>query len=398
MRVRTICAVLVFGSTTLLPSAAWSAAAPGCEPSVATRPQAGNYWALQRFGLDRLPAGTDGTGVTVAVLDSGVDASHPVLAGRVLPGVDELRNVAQGKQDCIGHGTAVASLIAGKVRGDFRGIAPGAKILPVRMSEKTRTDDDAKTASPAQYAAAIDFARQNGAKVINMSFAITTDEKGDPNADLDVVRAAIARAVDADIVIVAAAGNDYPKKHSYPAEYNGVIGVGAITPDGSRQAASMTGDFVKISAPGENVAVAWPGGGFAVQSGTSFAAPMVSGAAALIRSAHPHWTAKQVLAQLTGTADPSAGGPDSPSHGAGVVNPVRAVTETVASTGDRAYAAPPLPTPSIDTVGLAAAQAADDRRRTAYALAGIGALITLVVLFGGAVLARGRGRAWRTAD
>lgn len=399
MRIRAVIAAFFIASATAFfaPGAAHAA----CEPPTPTaKPAKGNYWGLQRFDLSRLPLGIDGRDTTIAVLDSGVDATHPLLAGRVLNGGDVLHNTStKGREDCVGHGTAVASLIAGRADGDFRGIAPRAKILPVRVSERTQPDDTrAATASPTELAHAIDLAIDANVDVINMSFAITADRTKSADADLPEVRAAIARAVANDIVVVAAAGNDHPKNVSYPAGYDGVLGVGAIAPDGSRQQASMIGSFVKVTAPGENIAVAWPHNTQNVQSGTSFAAPIVSGVAALLRQAHPDWSAKQVIAQITGTADPSLGGRNSSTHGAGVINPVRALTEIVAPTSGKGFTAPALANQATDLVALAATKRADARRQLALWLAAAGAAIATAVLLAGAVLTRGTRRNWQPAD
>ncbi|MBB5871300.1 type VII secretion-associated serine protease mycosin [Allocatelliglobosispora scoriae] len=365
-----------------------------CDPPPPTaKPTKESYWALQRFGLDRLPSGIDGRGTVVAVLDSGVEADHPLLTGRVIDGADMLHSSAtRGREDCVGHGTAVASLIAGKAVGDFRGIAPGTTILPVRVSERTRADDKrAETASPQKLADAIDLAINRHVDVINMSFAITADRAEQSEADAPEVRSAIARAVAADIVIVAAVGNDHPKNVSFPAGYDGVLGVGAITGDGTRQQASMIGSFVKVTAPGENIAVAWPHGTRNVQTGTSFAAPIVAGVAALLRQAHPDWTARQVVDQITATADPSLGGRGSTTHGAGVVNPVRALTETVAV--GKPFAVPALAATAADPAAVAAAARATSRRHLALWLAAAGAALAALTLLAATIRARARPRA-----
>src|SRR5262249_42708235 len=148
MRLRaTITASLLLGTAIGMPAAVLAPAAPAwasCpnmqigDPPPFTMPKddAGN-WVLTRFGLNRLPQGLTGHGVTVAVPASGVQAGHPALAGRVTDnGRDLLEGVdrTHGKEDCRGHGTAVASVIAGNARPGFRGIAPGAKIMPVRVN------------------------------------------------------------------------------------------------------------------------------------------------------------------------------------------------------------------------------------------------------------------------
>ena len=116
----------------------------------------------------------------------------------------------------------------------------------------------------------------------------------------------------------------------YPAAYDGVLGVGAIGPDGVRQDFSQVGPYVDIVAPGGDVTVAWPDGRYSVQSGTSYATPFVAATAALVRDYRPDLTAREVVRRIVATADPAPGGVRSRAYGSGVVNPYRAVTETVA--------------------------------------------------------------------
>ncbi|MGE5830589.1 MAG: S8 family serine peptidase, partial [Micromonosporaceae bacterium] len=199
-------------------------------------------WPQQRYDLDALSQITDGTGIIVAVVDSGVDAIHPQLRGRVLAGADLLAPAGDGRLDCVGHGTAVASIIgAGRRPGaGLRGLAPGVKILPVRVSERLEVDGAAtgRGVDAAGLADGIDRAVAGGARVVNLSISVGVD---DPQ-----LRRSVAQAQAADVVVVAAVGNQHEQGDPtpYPAAYPGVVGVGAIGPDGNRTATSPIGSYV----------------------------------------------------------------------------------------------------------------------------------------------------------
>jgi type VII secretion-associated serine protease mycosin len=354
---------------------------------------AGQPWAQQRWGFDRLAdLGVSGKDVIVAVIDSGVDAGHPQLRGSVMPGWDAFDRSGNGQEDCVGHGTAVASLIAAQpIPGTpFRGLAPGVKILPVRASEHLDGDGSGR-GTPTDLAHAIDEAVTRGARVINLSLVLAEDRPE--------VRRAIADALARDVVVVAAVGNAHDPNGDkdptpYPAAYKGVIGVGAIDENGGRYARSQTGDYVSLVAPGHQIQVALPGDGYQLFEGTSMAAPFVSAAAALvIQKFGPTISARQVAARLTATADPAPGPPGSPDYGQGVLNPYRAVSDVLAE--NLPAKLPPLPQVRRDPTAEAAAAAAAHRRTVALSLAGgVGALAVLVVLVA-VVVPRGRQRGWR---
>lgn len=186
------------------PTVAALRAAPGCPtPPAAVRPVAAVPWPQQRYAPERLASLTTGTGVTVAVVDSGVDREHPQLDGRVLDGTDLLDAGGDGTRDCAGHGTGVASIIAATSRPGvaFRGLAPGARILPVRVSEQQVVDgrESGRTVSAAEFARAIRWAVDHGADVLNLSVVLYVDSPA--------VRSAVAYAHARDVVVVAAAGN-----------------------------------------------------------------------------------------------------------------------------------------------------------------------------------------------
>jgi type VII secretion-associated serine protease mycosin len=361
-------------------------AAPACEaPQPAATASTEPPWAQQRQGLDRLSGVADGAGVLVAVIDSGVDATHPQLAGAVVAGLDLLDTGGDGRLDCVGHGTAVASIIAGRPRSGtaLRGVAPAAGILPVRVSERLDEETGGRAAPLAEVASAVRRAAERGARVINLS--LTTDR--DDQALRDAVRYARAR----DVVVVAAAGNRHDSGNPlpYPAAYEGVVGVGAVQQDGSRVGTSQTGPHVDLVAPGADVTAAARGGGYARYTGTSFAAAFVAGAAALVRQYYPTMTADEVVHRLIATADPLDPAPTS-GFGAGLVNPYRAVTASLEEKPAAAAGAVTRRPP--DPAARRAARAAARDRRLAYGMALGGAVAVGLLLLTASALPRLRRR------
>lgn len=319
-------------------------------PVVAAKP-----WAQLAFDPAAVWRFSTGEGVTVAVVDSGVDTDHPQLRGRgaVLRGQDfHLVGDLPGTFDCDSHGTAVASIVAARpVRGvGFAGLAPGATILPVRVSDRGVTDGGGvEMIDPAVLARGIWYAADHGAKVINLSVAGAGDDR--------LIRDAIAHAVEKDVVVVAAAGNGQEgltPQRSYPAAYDGVIGVGAVDENGQRLPGSQIGPHVDLVAPGGGVLAATRAGGHQLWQGTSFAAPFVAATAALIRSTWPRMSAAEVTQRLLATATPAPGGRGSQAYGAGLLNPYRAVTDGPAVTPVAALPAITAPQPPSPPVRLPA--------------------------------------------
>ncbi len=254
--------------------------------------------------------------VAVAVIDSGVAASHPDLAGKLLPGYDYLRRDPD-PDDEVGHGTAVAGVIAAAADGrGMVGGAPGIKIVPLKVGDQIG-------ASSLSIAEAVYGAIERGAQVINLSLGADT-----PSGALE---RAIEQAYARGIVVVAAAGNT-PDSVTFPASYPEVIAVGGATADGKRLA-SFTSRLTRVDliAPAENVlTTTWDGqeSSWDRRTGTSFAAPMVSATAALVRSIAPDSSVEWVRQTLRETASP-LDPPGQPGAGSGLLSARGAVDRAV---------------------------------------------------------------------
>ncbi len=290
-------------------------------------------WQLGALNADAAWQFSTGRGVTVAILDSGVDADHPDLAGQVLPGLDLVDGTTDGRTDPVGHGTTVAALIAGKRDNDgVVGIAPDAKILPVRVLDKQNRYDDASV-----IARGLRWAVDNGATVVNLSLGGVTQS--------DILSSALAYAAARDVVVIACTGNIAQTTGTdlrvwYPAREPGVVAVtglrNASIPPGQSWLdrppnvdnlwpGALTGPETVLSAPAATLIGARPGGYWRVQ-GTSFAAPLVTATAALVRARLPRLNAANVVNRLVSTAtDLGTPGRDD-RYGFGLVDPVAAVT------------------------------------------------------------------------
>ncbi|MEV0213700.1 type VII secretion-associated serine protease mycosin [Micromonospora sp. NPDC050695] len=341
-------------------------------------------WGLRRLEPSSAWPLSRGAGVTVAVIDSGVSAIHPVLKGQVLDGRDFNDLPAnQGQCDLVGHGTMIAGIIAGKegTGVPFSGIAPAARILPIRVLPDLKSTND--EALPGQVAAAIDWAVDQGADVINMSLTTL------PRPEL---AQAVERALTKRVILVAAAGNrqeNQQDRPGYPAAYPGVIAVGGVDEQGGHVGTSVSGSYVDIAAPGLNIVGPAPGGsGYRAEpnGGTSYAAAYVSGTAALVRAAYPDLDPQQVADRLERTADNPPDGHNA-DIGYGVVSPYRAVSSVLGTRTDPPAGALPAPTPETDPLSW--------QRTAALWAAAIGALLVVLLLVARPVLARGQRRGWR---
>ncbi|WP_199440540.1 S8 family serine peptidase [Umezawaea beigongshangensis] len=277
-------------------------------------------WHLDALGVPAAQQITDGEGVVVAVVDSGVDASHPDLIGQVLPGTGFGASAgSDGHTDTDGHGTAMAATIAGSgVAGGVLGIAPAAKILPVASS-------DADQFGLTVVADSIRWAVDNGAQVINLSL-------GFQSRATPALVTAVNHAVEHDVVLVASTGNESGEV-SAPANIRGVLAVAGTTRAGEPWQESNTGHETVLAAPAETIVTAMPVSvydtGYAEVAGTSSASAIVAGVAALVRARYPGMSAADVVNRLISTAtDVQEPGRDDLT-GFGVVDPVAALTADV---------------------------------------------------------------------
>ncbi|MBB5930547.1 type VII secretion-associated serine protease mycosin [Streptomyces echinatus] len=291
----------------------------------------GQQWGLSALHLDEAWGTTKGRGITVAVLDTGVETDHPDLAGNVLPAKDMIGfGAGPGDRTWARHGTAMAGIIAGHGHGSggtdgVMGVAPEAKILPVRviLEDGDPARAKARTTRGNALADGIRWAADHGADVINLSLGDDSNSAHpEPGED-----EAVQYALDKGVVVVASAGNGGDKGDhvSYPAAYPGVIAVTAVDKYGTRAAFSTRRWYAAVSAPGVDVVIADPDHKYYAGWGTSAASAFVSGAAALIRSAHPGLAPAQIKKLLEDSArDAPVGGRDD-SRGFGMIDPAAAL-------------------------------------------------------------------------
>jgi serine protease len=256
---------------------------------------------------------------TVAVLDTGIDAGHPDLTGRVLAGRNEVTPGATPNDDN-GHGTMTAGIIGANTNNGVgvAGVAWNVKILPVKVLDQDGSGFDSDIIN------GINWAANNGAKVINMSLGGDDDDS--------LLHDAITAAVNKGVVVVVAAGNTGANAPHYPAAYPEVISVAATDNNGALTSFSTQGDWVDIAAPGWNIISTGPRSltpagylPYWTNSGTSFSAPMVAGVAALLRNKFPSYTPAQIMARLKSTARDAGPRGLDPYYGAGILDAYNAL-------------------------------------------------------------------------
>jgi subtilisin family serine protease len=287
-------------------------------------------YALAKLHLPEAHLLARGTDVAIAVIDSGIDVTHPELAGTIIGTFDALNS----KEGAHPHGTGVAGTIA--AHGQLIGAAPGARILAIRAFAANPKDGADSTSFVVMRA--ISYAVQQHAQVINMSFAGPADP---------LVQEALAACAARGIVLVAAAGNAGPNSPPlYPAADNHVIAVTATDSADRLFAASNRGAQISIAAPGVDILMPAPDDKYQVKSGTSFAAAYISGLAALLIDRNPGITPDGVRAALTATAhDLGPKGRDD-QFGAGLADAraaVEAVSRSLTAGAKTDAVAPPQP-------------------------------------------------------
>lgn len=278
-------------------AASWSVVFVGAAQPAAADTQS-KQWYLASMEAEDMWKVTTGEGVKVAVVDTGVNPSTPSLRGQVLKGVDVTGAPGDETDDYHGHGTTMAELIAGTGKGDgLKGLAPGAEIIPVRMSDvdfmarrNTVIGDSAK---------AIRAAADSDARIINVSMGDVLSQREEHEA--------VKYAESKGKLVIAGVGNEGHKENwrQYPAAYPEVVGVASADRAGKVSYYSQHAGTVDVASPGSDIP-SWCDNSFKSycegDGGTSAATAITSASAALVWSLHPDWTANQVLNVLFDTA------------------------------------------------------------------------------------------------
>ncbi|WP_329444162.1 type VII secretion-associated serine protease mycosin [Streptomyces canus] len=347
-------------------------------------------WALEAMHTQEAWQTTKGAGVTVAVLDTGVENDHPDLVGNVLTGKDMIGfGAVRGQRPWARHGTAMAGIIAGHGHGvgngdGVMGIAPEAKILPVRviLEDGDPARSRARNTRGNALAEGIRWAADHGADVINLSLGDDSASAHPEAGEDDAVQYALKKGA----VVVASAGNGGEKGDhiSYPAAYPGVIAATAVDKFGTRASFSTRRWYATVAAPGDDVVIADPDHKYYEGWGTSAASAFVSGAVALVKAAHPDLTPAQIKKVLEDTARNAPSGGRDDSRGFGFVDPAAALKAAArlepqglqpASYGEKYFGSgPDAPASGSDTASWAAPLAGG---------VGVALLITGVVLWRG---------------
>ncbi|MFT7645371.1 MAG: serine protease [Candidatus Poriferisodalaceae bacterium] len=315
-----------------------------------------NQWALDRVAFETTWPTTNGSGVVVAILDTGVLATHEDLVGRIVPGADFVAGVGDGTLADHPHGSHVAGIVGASANNSLgiAGGAPGVQIMPVRVLNSNGSG------SVSGVSNGIIWAVDHGADVINLSLGTSTDSS--------TLRAAVAYAESRGVVIVAAAGNAALTGNpvTYPAAIAEVVAVGATTAGDARASYSNHGTWIDIVAPGSGI---WSlanhnDSAYASMSGTSMASPYVAAATALVVGAAPGLTPAQTRAALFATAEDLGPVGKDNDFGVGLINPLAAV-QSVHTPDTTADADPPQENPPAEDPPAAEPPVAD---QTTYSI------------------------------
>ena len=308
------------------------------QPAVAA-PQRTEQWYLDELRIDQVRKLSTGRGVIVGVVDSGVDATHPDIRGRVLPGGRSYGATGDGRADEDGHGTHMAGIIAATnaAADGVDGIAPGARILPIKIKKGKGL------ASSQAVAQGIRMAVDGGATVVNVSVGGTA-------AASPGEKEAITYALAKDVVVVVSAGNiaKGEKAVTSPANIPGVIAVTGTTRGGAFWSGSVQGPEAAVSAPGDGIFNIGPNHGYGWGDGTSDSAAIVSGVVALIRSKFPDLDAANVINRIIRTARDAGPAGRDPQYGFGRIDPVAALTADVPAVSENPLLGPTPPATGAD--------------------------------------------------
>ncbi|MFC5003463.1 S8 family serine peptidase [Dactylosporangium cerinum] len=311
-----------------------------------------DQWHLQYLRVSEANEKTRGEGVTVAIVDNGVDRNHVDLTASVLPAI-YTNGALTAPGDPDGHGTALAGLIAGQGHGANRqygvlGIAPGADILPVVLGSPATPDPTgARTVTPDQLAEGIELATVRGAKVIVVGYSVGGSER---------LAQAVRQAQAADAIIVAADGNRAGEAFEpYPAAYDGVLAAVPLSHAGDVLVTSDSGRRLGFGVPGEEIMTTNTGGGYRVDAGSASVGELAA-VVALVRAAYPKLPAEEIVHRLSVTAvDAGSSGVD-PVFGVGRIDLVPALTRVIPLKNPPKPSA--LPSPSVAASASVAAPVA----------------------------------------
>jgi subtilisin family serine protease len=327
-------AALVAVAAIVLAAPVLGPAAPaGAAPGPPSAPQ----WWFDDWDVPGLWAnGARGQSITIALIDSGVNAAVPELAGKLLPGRDMIDPQTGGTVDHFpepfGHGTAMASLmVAEPGLGDITGLAPDARVLPITVPLGELGESEPPTADPIPTA--IRWAVDSGAKIISLSLGYVREEATDLVPCAPARQDAILYALAKGAIVVAASGNDGEDGSPVldPGVCIGVVAVGAVDRSGAVAPFSSRHPYLTVTAPGVEIPTLGriPGEAF-IGQGTSQATAITSAALALVWSKHPDLTNHQVVSRVLATLDQRVTTPTpDPAYGYGVLDAGAAVTADV---------------------------------------------------------------------
>lgn len=277
-------------------------------------PSFSNQWHLPKVSA---PAAWDLTtgssSITVAVIDSGVDPSHPDLSNKLVPGYNFLGGSTSDTHDVYGHGTAVAGVIGADTNSGIgvAGLGWNTTIMPLVVVNSSNV------ATYADIASAINYAADHKAKVINMSLGGTSYSS--------TLQSAVDYAWSKGLVVVAAAGNNSSSAGFYPAALNNVVAVSATDNNDNLAGFSNFGNWIAVSAPGTYIYTTNNGGGYGNWQGTSFSSPQVAAVAALLFAENASLSNQQVVDLIKSNSDDLGTAGFDTSFGWGRLNAYRAV-------------------------------------------------------------------------
>lgn len=281
----------------------------------------GRQYGLKQVRADLAQRYSNGHGVKIAVVDTGIDDEHPDLRGSVSRTKDFTKGGGAYNQDI--HGTSMAGIIAAIPRNGFGidGIAPAARIISVKVLTQT-SPSGATDGSAAVVCRGIEFAINSNVDLINMSYG---SSRRDPTVTRQV-KAAVRRGI---VVVVAAGNGGQHGRPSYPAALDEVIAVSAVDDHGAFYSGGTRGDYIDLTAPGVDIISTWPNNVYQYSEGTSSAAAHVTGVVALLLSKKPHTSPQRIKTVLEQTATHLDAGGKNVLFGSGLVDACKALNALV---------------------------------------------------------------------